>query len=306
MNILVTGGHGMVGRNFIESTYASSHTIYAPSSADLNLLSLCETRKWLKQNKIDFFVHAAGKVGGIHANMVSQAAFLIANTDMARNLFITAKELNIKKGLNLGSSCIYPKMAKNPIKESSLLQGGLEPTNEGYALAKIYALKLCEYLSADNEVSYKTLLPCNLFGRYDNYDSTRSHMLPSVIRKIHEAKFANVPFVEIWGDGTARREFMDVADLTECMWQAVDKFESLPPLMNVGTGIDYSINEYYQMVADVIGYEGSFRHDLDKPIGMKQKLVDTSLAKEWGWQSKSDIKESIFATYEIFLRVLQK
>lgn len=302
MKILVTGGSGMVGRNFIESIKALSHTIIAPSSKELDLTSFNETYNWLKSNKVDFIVHAAGKVGGIQINMKNQADFLIANADMARNLFTCAKEFQIERGINLASSCIYPRMSTNPISESSLLGGGLEPTNEGYALAKIYALKLCQFLSADSSVLYKTLIPCNLFGRYDTYDPRRSHMIPSVIRKIHKAKLLNSPFVTIWGDGTVRREFMDVADLVACMWQGVEKFESLPPLMNVGTGVDYSINEYYYMVADVIAYGGGFEYDTSKPVGMKQKLVDTTNAREWGWQSNTNIRESLSAAYENFLR----
>lgn len=302
MKILVTGGSGLVGRNFVESSQALSYEIMAPSSKELDLMSIKDTKKWLKSHKIDFVVHAAGKVGGINANIKNQVDFLVANTDMARNLFTTAKEFSIKRGINLASSCIYPRFCTNPISESSLLEGGLEPTNEGYALAKIHALKLCQYLSSGGEVSYKTLVPCNLFGQYDNYEMSRSHMIPSVIRKIHEAKLRKSPYVKIWGDGTAKREFMDVADLVECMWRAVKKFETLPTLMNVGTGIDYSINEYYEMIAEVVGYDGKFEHDLSKPVGMKQKLVKTTKAREWGWESKSNIKKSLFAAYENFLK----
>jgi len=300
MNILITGGTGMVGRNLCEMAKAQGHKVFAPSSKELNLLSLNSTKEWFKKKKIGLIIHAAGIVAGIQANMASQSLFLVQNSDMARNLFTVAFDNGVPRAINLGSSCMYPKNAPNPLKEDQVLNGKFEPTNEGYALGKVYAYKLCQFLSETKIVSYKTILPCNLFGKYDTYDDSRSHMIPAVIKKIHYAKMANLPFVEIWGDSKARREFMDVKDLADCLIYAIDNFDTMPETMNVGTGIDYSIAEYYSLVAKIIGYKGKFTLDLTKPVGMKQKLVDTTISNSWGWKSKISLIEGLKDTYEFF------
>jgi len=301
MKILLTGGTGMVGHNFFEKATKLGFKVLAPNSKELNLLCSSSTERWFEQNSVDMIIHTAGRVGGIQANIASQVSFLIENSDMARNLFITASAAGVKKGINLGSSCMYPKFAENPLKESEILNGQFEPTNEGYALAKVFAFKLCQYLSEQGKVSYKTILPCNIFGKYDNYEDNRSHMIPAVIKKIHNAKVKHLSSVEIWGDGSARREFMNVSDLADCLVYGVNNFKSMPDLMNVGTGVDYSILEYYKMVSDVIGFKGEFTFNLCKPIGMKQKLVDVSLAADWGWRSQISIEDGLSDAYSYFL-----
>jgi len=306
LKILVTGASGMVGRNLTEKLRENGFNVFSPSSAELNLLSVPSTNSWFEKNDVDFIFHAAGRVGGIQANMAAQASFLIENSDMARNLFVTASVAGVKKAINLGSSCMYPKLAENPLKESDILNGQLEPTNEGYALAKVFAYKLCQYLSEQGSVSYKTLVPCNIFGRYDSYDENRSHMIPAVIKKIHNAKTKHLNTVEIWGDGSARREFMNVKDLTDCLLHGFNHFESMPDLMNVGTGVDYSILDYYCLVSDVIGFKGEFTFDLSKPIGMKQKLVDVSLAADWGWRSKISIEDGLSDAYSSYLETVNE
>ncbi len=291
----------MVGHNFLEHAAAARLEVFSPDVAELDLFNYEAVRSYIQKVKPEMIVHAAGRVGGIQANMAHPVAFLLENLDMGRNLVWAARNCGVKKLLNLGSSCMYPRNAPNPLKESMVLQGELEPTNEGYALAKVVVSRLCSYISRENpEFSYKTLIPCNLYGRWDKFAPEHSHMIPAVIRKLHLARLNGDKSVEIWGDGKARREFIYAGDVADCMHRAVDKFETLPELMNVGLGDDYSVNDYYQAVAGVVGYTGAFTHDLTKPAGMARKLVDTSRMKEWGWQPSVTLKDGIAAAYEFF------
>lgn len=300
MKVLLTGGSGLVGRNLIE-TRPDKITLLAPQHNDLNLLNVNQVDTYLRKEKPDLIIHAAGTVGGIEANIKYPVRFLTENTLMANNLIVTARENDIKYVLNLGSSCMYPRNATNPLTEEQILKGELEPTNEGYAIAKIYAQRLCSYINKEEKNSnYKTLLPCNLYGRWDKFDPQWGHMLPSVIHKIHHAKSNNLPNVTIWGDGSARREFMYAADLANFIWHATAKIDDIPELMNVGLGFDYSILEYYQTIAKVVGYKGEFEFDLSKPSGMKQKLVDISIQKKLGWTPKYSLEEGIEATYNFY------
>jgi GDP-L-fucose synthase len=293
----------MVGRNVCEHPAAQQYELLAPSSSELNLLDSVSVSDYVKSNKPDMIIHCAGVVGGIQANIKEPVRFLISNLDMGRNIVMAAQEAGVHKLLNLGSSCMYPREAQNPLKEESVLTGELEPTNEGYALAKVAVARLCEYVCRENEsYHYKTLIPCNLYGRHDKFDPKQSHMVPAIIHKLHEAKVRGESEVEIWGDGTARREFMYSTDLANCIWQAADNFKSLPSTMNVGLGEDWSVNDYYQIAAEVVGYEGQFKHDLSKPVGMKQKLVDTSKQAKWGWTPKHSLKEGLKATYQFYLQ----
>ena len=228
--------------------------------------------------------------------------FLQDNLDMGRNIVQASHKTGLKKLINFGSSCMYPRNAKNPLKEENILQGELEPTNESYALAKIIVAKMCEYITATNSgFQYKTLIPCNLYGRWDNFEPERSHVLPASIRKIHEAKQKNQNQVVIWGDGTTRREFLYCGDIADFTAKAIDHFDQIPSLLNVGVGRDYTINEYYEAIGKVIGYQGEFIHDRTKPAGMSQKLVDTSRQKTFGWSPKTDLITGIQKAYEFFL-----
>jgi GDP-L-fucose synthase len=308
MKVLITGAGGMVGRNIAE--YLKKHTsfnILIPSKEELNLLNEYQVKTYLKKEKPDLIIHAAGVVGGIQANINNPVKFLVENSLIGINLINTSYKLGIKKLLNIASSCMYPKFANNPLKEEYILDGKLEPTNEGYALAKITAAKLCEYIVKENKnFLYKTIIPCNLYGKYDKFDLEYSHMIPAVIMKIHNAKKNNEKEVVIWGDGSARREFMYVEDLADFVLYAVSNFKFMPQNVNVGLGIDYSIKEYYQVIADVIGYKGKFVYDLSKPVGMKQKLVDISKLEKFGWSYKTSLRDGIQKTYEYFLERQKK
>jgi len=246
-------------------------------------------------------IHAAGRVGGIQANIREPARFLSENLDMGRNVVLAARYAGVKRLINLGSSCMYPRDAPNPLHEDMILQGALEPTNEGYALAKIATAKLCEYISRESpELVYKTLIPCNVYGKYDSFDPARSHLVASVIKKVHDAKTTGGDVVEIWGDGTARREFLYAGDLADCLVRAVERFETLPETMNVGAGDDHAVDEYYSVAADVLGWRGRFVHDLAKPVGMKRKLVSVERQLAWGWTPKTDLRRGIARTYEYY------
>lgn len=304
--VLLSGGGGMVGRNILEHPVASAWHIVAPRSSEMDLRDYHTTYDYIKQVDPEFIIHAAGRVGGIQANIAHPVDFLVDNMDMGRNIVIAARTAGVKKLLNLGSSCMYPRNAPNPLAESMILQGELEPTNEGYALAKIMTARLCEFINReDSDCLYKTIIPCNLYGRYDKFDPKHSHLIPAIIHKIRQAIDAGHTPVEIWGDGTARREFMYAGDLAGAVLRALDHFESLPMLMNVGLGSDYSINEYYQAAAEIMGFTGRFEHDRSKPVGMKQKLVSTELQKAWGWTPSFLLKQGIQETYQFYKQQYQ-
>lgn len=301
MKILLTGGNGMVGKNILEHSKAKGYTIFHPSSKELNLQDYHAVDDFMKENRPDFIIHAAGLVGGIQANIANPVNFLVHNLDMGRNIIMAAKSNEIKNFMNLSSSCMYPRNAENPLQEELILQGELEPTNEGYAIAKIVSTRLCEYIVKENpSLHYKTVIPCNLYGKYDKFSPQHSHMLPAVIKKIYDAKQASKNEIDIWGDGLARREFMYAGDLADFIFYALENFEKMPQNINVGLGFDYSINDYYKAIASEIGFNGEFIHDLTKPIGMKQKLIDDSKLRDFGWKHKTTLQEGIKKTYDYF------
>ena len=297
----------MVGSNIIDHEYSTKYKILSPSSSDLNLLNYQNTENYIAFNKPEFVIHAAGIVGGIEANMSYPVKFLFNNMQMGLNILMASKTKKIKKFINLGSSCMYPKNVENPIPEDLILKGELEPTNEGYAIAKSASSRLCEYITReDSSYLYKTIIPCNLYGKYDNFNYDSSHMIPGVIKRIHDAKNNNSEFVDIWGDGLARREFMYAADLADFIYYAVENFNKMPQNINVGLGFDYKIIEYYKIIADIIGYRGKFNHDMSKPIGMKKKLIDIKKLNEFGWSHKTSLESGIKKTYDYFLDKVKK
>jgi len=300
--ILITGSNGMVGRN-IADYLEKKYILLTPNSKELNLLQKDMVDKYLQETQPDIVIHCAGVVGGIQANMAHPVKFLVDNTQMGINLIMAARDASVKKLINMSSSCMYPREAKNPLAEDLILQGELEPTNEGYALAKITSTRLCEYINKENEsYAYKTVIPCNLYGKYDKFNQKHSHMLPAVIKKIDEAKKKNSPSIDIWGDGEARREFMYAEDLADFIAFALKNFDKMPQNINVGLGHDYTINEYYQTIAKVIGYKGKFVHDLTKPVGMKQKLIDDIKLKNFGWSYKTSLEDGIKKIYKYYLK----
>lgn len=303
LRVLLTGATGMVGRSFLSHPGANDFTVLAPERRELDLQDGQAVAKYLQQMRPDLVIHCAGRVGGIQANIRYPVAFLTENLQMAQNVILAARRAGIKRLINLGSSCMYPRDAPNPLREAQILSGELEPTNEGYALAKIISARLCQYACREDPAfQYKTLIPCNLYGPHDKFEPDSAHLIAAVIHKIHEAKQARAETVNIWGEGTARREFLYVGDLADCLVRAVAQFDSLPDLMNVGLGEDHTVNEYYRIAAEVMGYSGRFVHDLTKPVGMQRKLLSTERAEHWGWRASTPLNEGIRKTYDYFLR----
>lgn len=291
----------MVGRNIVEYKNAQNYVLLTPTSKELDLLDRVSVDTYLEKFTPDVVIHCAGLVGGIQANMANPVKFLVDNIQMGLNIIMASKEAGVKQLINMSSSCMYPREARNPLGEDLILKGELEPTNEGYAIAKVTSTRLCEYIHREDETyHYKTVIPCNLYGRYDKFDPKHSHMLPAVIKKIHEAKEKNQNSLDIWGDGEARREFMYAEDLADFIYYALENFEKMPQNINVGLGHDYTINEYYEAIAEVIGYKGTFVHDLSKPVGMRQKLIDDTKLQIFGWQHKTSLKEGIEKIYEYY------
>jgi GDP-L-fucose synthase len=300
--ILLTGGRGMVGRNILEHPFAAQWDFIAPSSHELDLTDFASTRRFMDYVKPDAVIHSAGRVGGIQANIANPVEFLVKNVDLGRNVILAAREVGVGKLINLASSCMYPRNAVNPLDEDLVLKGEFEPTNEGYAIAKVFATRLCQYIRREEpSLYYKTLIPCNLYGRHDKFAPEHSHLVPAIIHKVHVAKTTGASKVEIWGNGNARREFMYSGDLADATLRALEDIEALPETMNVGLGHDFSVNEYYSAVASVIGWQGEFVHDLTKPVGMKQKLISTTRQSAWGWSPKTSLEEGIRLAYRYYL-----
>lgn len=302
MKIFLTGAGGMVGQNILEDLRFKQFQVLTPNRKELNLFEYSAVCDYIQKHRPDFVIHCAGRVGGIQANMAHPVEFLVENLDIGRNVLMAAYQAGVQNLLNIGSSCMYPRNAPNPLTEDLILKGELEPTNEGYAIAKVAAQRLCSYIRMQNpNLNYKTMVPCNLYGRYDKFSPEHSHLVPAVIRKIHQAKIQKLNEIDIWGDGQARREFMYCGDLVDCIFKAVLDFNTMPDVMNVGLGHDYSVNEYYQVAAEVVGYNGRFVHDLSKPVGMKQKLTSVKKAHNWGWKSSTSLQDGISKTYHYFL-----
>jgi len=300
--IFLTGGTGMIGRSVLNNTNKSNYQFLVPDRSVCDLEDFEQIKKVLKDFKPDLIIHSAGKVGGIKENMSNSLNFLLKNLEIGKNLILAAKENQVKNLINLACSCIYPSNINTILEEEMVLKGEFEKTNEGFALAKIISLKLCEYISKENKsYNYKTLIPCNIYGHHDNFDLNSSHLIPAIINKIHKAKKYNESTVEIWGDGRARREFMYVDDLTDAIFFIIKNFEKVPSCLNIGVGIDYSINDYYQVIAREFGYNGKFSHDLSMPTGVHQKLLSNKKFKNIGWSPKFSINEGIKKTLNFYI-----
>lgn len=303
MRVLITGAAGMLGSSLLRTlSKRPEFDVLGLTRNDLDLREKSEFQKVLIDFKPDAVIHTAAKVGGIQANLAGPVDFLAANLQMDSNVITTSLEQAIENFIYVGSSCMYPKDFRQPLQETDLLMGPLEPTNEGYALAKIAGSKLCEYASNSLSVKYRTIIPSNLYGPGDNFEPASSHLLSSVIRKVHEAKLAGLPTINVWGSGRARREFTYIDDLASWVGEMLPRIGDLPPRLNVGIGVDYSVNEFYQTALSALGVDADLVHDLAKPEGMKVKLMDSSLARaEFGWNPKTDLATGIRKTYEWYL-----
>ena len=294
----------MVGSAIARALVSSGYeNLLLPSHADLDLTSELPTENFFRENKPDVAVIAAAKVGGIYANATYPADFIEINLAIALNTIRAAYRSGVKRLLFLGSTCIYPRMAPQPIPESALLTGPLEETNEAYAIAKIAGLKLCQYYRKQYGVCYHSAMPTNLYGPGDNYHEKNSHVLPILIRRFHEAAKKNLPEVEIWGTGKPLREFLHVDDLASACVMLLEA-ENPPDLVNLGSGEELSIGELAEIVAETVGFKGRIVHDTSKPDGTPRKLCDTSYLRSTGWKPKYGIRSGVKNAYECFLKEL--
>lgn len=304
MKILVTGANGMVGRNLTAHAGAAAHDLLTPGSRELDVRDRADVSRYLARHQPEAIIHMAAVVGGIQANIDEPVRFLVANTEMALSLFQVAREAGVTRILNVTSSCMYPRNISGVLTKDLLLSAPLEPTNEGYALGKIVSWKLLEYMTReDSSLVYRTILPCNLYGLFDHFDPRKSHLVPAAIMKVVDAAAHGRDTVDIWGDGTARREFMFAADLADFIWWAIPRLDALPTALNVGLGQDWSVREYYEEIADLVGWRGSFNYDPSKPAGMARKLLDVSEVHALGWRAPTSLREGLQRTIEHYRAV---
>lgn len=303
MKILLSGGRGMFGQSLIrlKNKDFPDIEIEHPTSDELNLLDRQAVQQFFNKNRFDIVIHAAAKVGGIKANINEPTEFLTQNILMNTNIIEEALNAKIENLIFFGSSCMYPRNYRNPLVEEDILAAPLEPTNEGYALAKIVGQRLCTYISKQYGLNYRTLIPCNLYGPNDHFDPYRGHLIAAAMLKIQTAIDNGHSDVEIWGDGTARREFLYVDDLSRFILENVNRLKDMPNCLNLGLGHDYTVNEYYEAIANIAGFKGKFTHNLDAPVGMAQKLMSSEKATQFGWDNQTPLKEGIEKTYQSFL-----
>lgn len=290
----------MVGSAIMRNLQAKGFTnIVTRTSAELDLRSSQSVSDFFKEEKPDYVFLAAAKVGGIQANNVYRADFIYENLMIQNNVIHNSYLTGVKKLMFLGSSCIYPKLAPQPLKEESLLTGLLEETNEPYAIAKIAGIKMCESYKRQYGCNFISVMPTNMYGPNDNYNLTNSHVLPALIRKFHDAKEHNLPFVEMWGTGTPMREFLHADDLGDACVYLMKTYNG-EKFVNIGSGIDLTIKDLALLVRKIVGYGGEIKHDLSKPDGTPRKLMDVSFLHSLGWKHKIELEEGIKMVYEDF------
>lgn len=299
--IYLAGHRGLVGSALLRRLKADGYSnIVTRTHAELDLINQAAVKTFFEAEQPDYVLLAAAKVGGILANSSYPAQFLYDNMMIAANVINAAHETGVTKLLNLGSSCIYPKLAPQPLKEEYLLTGPLEPTNRAYAVAKIAAIELCDHYRTQYGSDFISAMPTNLYGPHDNFDLKTSHVLPALMRKFHEAKLAGAPSVEIWGTGTPLREFLYVDDLADACVYLLEHV-SVPGPINVGVGSDISIKDLALLIKKVVGYEGELRFDTSKPDGTPRKLMDVSKLETLGWSAHTGLEQGIVKTYNWFL-----
>lgn len=302
--IFISGHRGMVGSALVREAKSQNLETLTATRSDLDLTSQPAVFDFLKRNAPDTVIIAAAKVGGIHANSTYPADFIYENLAIAANLIEGSRRANIPRVLFLGSSCIYPKHAPQPIQEESLLTSPLESSNEAYAIAKIAGLKMCQHYRAQHGLLYHSAMPCNLYGPGDNYHAENSHVIPALIRRFHEAKLNNTPSVTIWGTGTPYREFLHTDDLAKACFHLLS-LESPPDWVNVGTGKDLTILDLAKLIAKTTGYTGEILTDPSKPDGTPKKLLDISLINSTGWTPEIPFETGLAGAYQDFLSSLE-
>lgn len=304
--IYVAGHTGMVGSAIVRRLELDGYNnILKRTSHELNLLNQSDTDNFISVERPDCVILAAAKVGGIGANIKQPAEFLMENLLIQNNVIYASWKYGVKKLIFLGSSCIYPKEARQPLKEDYLLSGKLESTNEGYAIAKIAGIKACEYYNMEHGCDFVSVMPPNLYGPNDNFDLENSHIVAALIRKMHHAKLTNAPYVEIWGTGKQYRELMHVDDLADAILFIMGNYHE-SKFINIGTGKDATIKEIAETIKQIIGYKGDLLFDETKPDGMHKKVLDVGHINKLGWRSKISFEDGIRSTYKWYVEQLKK
>ena len=301
--IYVAGHNGMVGSAIVRKLSSLGYNnVIVKNSSELDLRNQHQVRLFFEKNRPSYVFIAAAKVGGIIANNSFKADFIYDNLMIQTNVLNSSHQTGVDKVLFLGSSCIYPKFARQPISESELLSGSLESTNDAYAIAKIAGIKMCQSYREQHGFNSISVMPTNLYGPNDNYDLKNSHVLPALIRKFHEAKINKLPFVEVWGSGNPKREFLHVDDLADACLFLMNKYNS-SEIINVGTGQDLSINELALLIKKVTGYKGEISYNTNKPDGTPRKLLDVSKLQALGWEHKINLLKGVNSVYEEYSKL---
>ncbi|MDY2630720.1 GDP-L-fucose synthase [Clostridium sp.] len=299
--IYVAGHRGLVGSAIVRELKKKGYTnIIGKTHKELDLMDSIAVENFFKEEKPEYVFLAAAKVGGIHANSTYPADFIYENLQIQNNVIGNAYKYGVKKLMFLGSSCIYPKMCPQPIKEEYLLSGYLEETNEAYALAKISGLKMCQYFNKQYGTNFISVMPTNLYGPYDNFHPENSHVMPALIRRFHEAKINNAKEVVVWGSGTPLREFLYSEDMADACVYLMENYEG-NDFFNIGTGKEITIRGLAELIKEVVGYEGEIVWDTTKPDGTPRKLLDVSKLESQGWKYKMELREGINLSYKWFL-----
>jgi GDP-L-fucose synthase len=308
--IYITGHLGLVGSAIVRQLEARGFTnLLMRTRKELDLTNQAAVQAFFKNEQPDYVIHAAGKVGGIHANNTYPADFIYQNIMMEANVINSAYENKVKRLLFLGSTCIYPKAVEQPMREDAILTDTLEPTNEPYALAKIAGIKLCESYNRQHDTDFRSVMPTNLYGINDNFHPENSHVIPALMRRFHEAKMNNDTEVVVWGTGNAMREFLYVDDMAAASLFVLELDEqtyqaNTKPMLshiNIGTGVDITIREMAETMKQVVGFEGELTFDITKPDGAPRKLIDVSRLSDIGWEYTTELKEGLKKTYKWYL-----
>jgi GDP-L-fucose synthase len=304
MRVYVPGHRGLVGSAIIR-TKPGSHEIVTQDRLDLDITSFTEVKRFFMKEKFDAVIMCAAKVGGIGANSKFQKEFIVENLNIQNAILLAASEAKIENLIFLGSACIYPRISTQPIVESALLSGPLEPSNEGYALAKITGIRLVKAIYEQDGLNFMSLMPTNLYGQNDNFDKFSSHVAAALLRKFHEATVTGASKVVVWGTGTPRREFMHVNDMAEACWFMLDK-KAQGQTFNVGTGQDITISEYATLVAKTVGYQGSILFDASKPDGTPRRMLDVTKIHSLGWHHRIELEDGLVETYDWYKYALAR
>jgi len=295
--IFVAGHNGMVGRAVCRHLNTKNCEILTASRNDLDLTNQGQVDDWFEKNKPDAVIMCAGHVGGIHANSHYPADFIYRNIMMAMNVIHASHEYEVEKLLYLGSSCIYPRECAQPMTEDQLMTGGLEPTNAPYAMAKLAGINACQSYRRQYGSNFISAIPCNLYGPYDNFDPLNSHVPSALLSRFHQAKINSDPSVTLWGTGNTIREFMHVDDLANGLIFLLQNYDALEPI-NIGTGQGISINDFAVKIKNIVGYNGEIDHDLSRPDGMMEKIMDVSKLKQMGWKSSISLDDGLQNFYD--------